>query len=167
MNQLGINLTQILLQAINFGILLFVLKRYLYQPVVDMLNKRKAQVEATQKKEKELEQRLQKIEQQRDQVLQEAHEKAQQILTESRKQGDRVSEQIQKEAQQKAKDLLRQSEAETKEYLNQMKDELRSEVANVAIQTVRQILTTSLTEQQQQALTEESIKRFTEHVKPD
>jgi len=47
MEKLGIDAQLIVLQAINFAILLYVLNRFLYKPVLGMLAKRKEQIEHT------------------------------------------------------------------------------------------------------------------------
>src|SRR3989344_4517131 len=49
MEKLGIDLKLILVQIVNFGLLLFILKKVLYKPVLEYIKKRREELEANEK----------------------------------------------------------------------------------------------------------------------
>lgn len=55
MSQLGIDPILIAFQVANFFVLMFVLKKYLYKPVVDTIEKRRANISQTDELRQELE----------------------------------------------------------------------------------------------------------------
>jgi len=57
-NQFGINPLLLLAQVVNFAVLLFILKRFLYKPILKVLEERKKRIEESLKNAEEIEKRL-------------------------------------------------------------------------------------------------------------
>lgn len=76
MESLGLDLKLILAQIINFGLLVFVLSRFVYQPLIRLLDERKAKAEEILAKSKKIEEQLGALEDKEEEILKEAREKA-------------------------------------------------------------------------------------------
>ncbi|ABC76506.1 ATP synthase B chain, sodium ion specific [Syntrophus aciditrophicus SB] len=124
------------IQVVNFLFLIFVLNVLLYKPVMGMLQKRKAQIEASEQEIKELnltiaqkearyeeELRLAKSSalEQKKEIVQEGADAAKAILDTARQEAPRMVEQFQEKV---AKDV-----AEAKRVLHEQSEKLAMEIA--------------------------------------
>lgn len=79
-----IELPQIIFQMINFGVVLFVLNRLLYKPVLKMLEERRKKVEAAAKAADETLQEKSQLDQRKEEVLKNAKKEAAAILAQAK-----------------------------------------------------------------------------------
>jgi len=128
LNVFGINLTMMLIQAVNFSIVLGILWYFLYTPLMKMIEKRRADtIEAVANAERAAND-LAEADTKKKEILTEATLTAEDMLKSARLQAKETEEQIISEAQGKSEDIL--SEAHTigeetkKRYLDQSKDEI-------------------------------------------
>src|SRR3989344_7882995 len=77
---LGINWKLFLAQLLNFGIVIFVLWKWVMKPVVGALESRRAKIELSLKKAQDIEERLQKFEEHREEELRRVRVQGQEIL---------------------------------------------------------------------------------------
>ncbi len=92
---MDIQLAQIIFQIINFGLVVFVLTRFIYKPVLKLLNERKAKVAEAAKASNEILREKEDLEKVKADVLLKANQNAKKIETE-----------IKNEAQKSAKALI-------------------------------------------------------------
>ena len=162
MEALGIDIKLIAIQAFNFLVLLFVLKKFMYKPVLAMLDKRKDEAESAVALKSELEERVSEIDKERADVLHKTRGEAEVILNEARQKGDRVANQIELSAKEKAEQIVAKGEEATVLKEKELRAKLKNEVARISIETAEHVVGTSLTDDNKKALTDESIRRFTE-----
>lgn len=116
----------ILAQIINFGLLLWLLTKYLYKPIIEVLEKRRAEIEAGLQKSQELEEKLRDFEKEREKQLQEVRSEAQRLIKKARDDAEEIKKKILVEARhdasqqvQKATELARSREAKIFQDLQQ------------------------------------------------
>ncbi len=85
LGQLGISWNLVLAQGVNFLILLWVLNRFLYRPIVKMLDERKAKAEALQLEVSKMEEKRKQFERWTSEQVAEARHKSETILVEAEK----------------------------------------------------------------------------------
>ena len=83
--QLGIDWKLLLAQVVNFGILLFILKRYAYQPMLQLMDERAARIEKGLKDAEAAEQKLRSVEEEEKAILAGARQQAKELLVETDK----------------------------------------------------------------------------------
>lgn len=136
----GINGKLLVIQAVNFGILLLVLWHFLYKPVIKMLNERQGVIEQGVKDAEEAGNKLQAV----------ADEKAS-MLTAATKDGDTIVEkaveqarvkegELIKEAQLKSERVISEAGEKAEEIKKQAFEESKREIARTAILTAEKIL---------------------------
>lgn len=76
----GIDWRLLLAQAVNFLILLWVLKRYAYKPILEMLRKRRLEIEKGLEFTESAKEKLQHIEKEREEILKQTRVEAMQIV---------------------------------------------------------------------------------------
>ncbi len=105
LSQFGVNPLLLAAQVVNFLILLFVLKKFLYGPILKVLEKRKLTIEQSLKHAEEIEQklvaiseeeekRLIKASQEGEKIIKQASESSVAIIDESRKKAEAVYQKI-------------------------------------------------------------------------
>lgn len=102
MEALGLDIKLLIVQIINFGILVFVLSKFVYKPVIKLLDERKKKVEEGIDNTTKIEERLLKLEEKEKDILKKAQEKANSERDELNKLAKEEREQILSEARSAA-----------------------------------------------------------------
>jgi F-type H+-transporting ATPase subunit b len=155
LENLGINLGYILLQIFMFAIVLVVLRAWVYQPIMKMLEKRRATInqgledariagDARANAEKEAENILAEAQSKANDVMRAASERAVVAERDLRAQADAGIAKSRESA-------LAEVDQERTRYLS----DLRSQVANLAIAATRKLIGESLDEKRQHAILDE------------
>ncbi|MEK7498961.1 MAG: F0F1 ATP synthase subunit B [Patescibacteria group bacterium] len=120
----GIDWKLLLAQVVNFSILLFVLKAFVYKPVLEVLKKRKQKIEEGLQFAKDAEEQLRHTEELREDVLRDAKKDAVNIVSEAEKTALERGEVIREETTRKteaaiveAKRLIQEEKLKMKEGL--------------------------------------------------
>lgn len=122
MESLGLDFKILIAQIINFGLLLFILKRVLYKPVIDLLDQRRKKIEETLENSKKAEERLIQIEEKQKEILQQAQQRAEnereEMLKLTRLEKQRILQEARDSAAKEAeKGILRIKESEAEATL--------------------------------------------------
>lgn len=113
-NNFGLKPDLLFAQIVNFIIVLYLLRRFLYKPILDNLEKRKALIKEGLDKTEEARIRLEKVERQEKQILQAAQTQAEKILDDAKKE---------------SLDLLRKTEDDTRLKVESMLLQAREQIA--------------------------------------
>lgn len=165
MEALGIDLKLIIVQVVNFAILLFVLKRLMYKPILTMLEKRKQEVEDSVKLKNDLDERIKGIDIERDQVMHKIRKEADAVIEEARQKGDRIATQIEHTAREKADVILAKGEEGVRIREQEMRENLKLEVARIAVDVAEQVVGKAMNVESQKEITSESVRRFVNDAK--
>jgi F-type H+-transporting ATPase subunit b len=152
---LGINLTFLISQIVNFLLLLIILRLWAWKPILQMLEQRRLRIaqgledariagEARANAEKEAQAILAKAQQEGEQKIREASERAEQ-----------VGKELRTVAEQEAVGLRETAAAEAEHARDQSLTELRGQVAALAIAAAQKLIGESLDERRQHALVSE------------
>lgn len=95
--QFGINPLLLAAQIVNFFLLLFILKRFLYKPILKVLEERKKKIEDSLKNAEEIEKRLNEITEKEAEVILRAGKEGQKILQDAGDEYKRIIEDAKKE----------------------------------------------------------------------
>jgi F-type H+-transporting ATPase subunit b len=132
-SQLGIDWRSLLSQAVNFLLLLLVLRFFVYRPVLKILKARKARIEEGLVKAKEANERLNQIEEIGKDRLKEAEEEALGILRATEGRAKKMEAELLLEAKRKEAEELRRTEA----FLKNKEDESRAAMKKEATKLVK------------------------------
>lgn len=80
LSSIGINWKVLVAQIINFAILLFILQRFLYKPLISMLNNRRDEIAKAHNGAKDIEKRLKDIEDAKEAKMNEARKKSVELI---------------------------------------------------------------------------------------
>ncbi|MBI4250480.1 F0F1 ATP synthase subunit B [Candidatus Uhrbacteria bacterium] len=116
LGKLGIDGRLLIAQILNFGILLFLLHRFLYKPLLGMLEKRRVLIEKSLEEAKAIQEKLASVEQMRFDELQKAKEQAAAIV-----------EQATKHAEEKSVALIEKAKNEVHGVVQNAREKIRME----------------------------------------
>lgn len=128
-----INLSIVLMAMVNFFVLLFIVKKFLYQPVLGMLETRQAHVESLLSEADLAKAEAQKLKADYEVTLKDAHKEAKEILANANKIGENEKEKIISEAKVEILRLNEQAKTEIEREKMEAFSSLKKEVASLAV----------------------------------
>lgn len=155
MEALGVNLPGIALHAVNFLILLFLLQRFLYKPVLSMLDERATKIRESVEAAERMRQETARADEQRAQALREARQQAEEAVTRAMQEAERIRAEARQAAQDEAQRIIARAEQEAAAERQQAMHELRGQVADLAVMAAGRVIGRSLDPQAHRAMVEE------------
>lgn len=129
MEQLGIEPKLLLAQIVNFAIIIVVLSKLLYKPILEALEKRRADIAKSLEIKETLEREKQKSEEKRTEIIKEARSEAKKIIDEAKNQAKAVEKEIIAQTHHEAEEII----IKGKKALQTEKEELLKGVEREAI----------------------------------
>lgn len=136
----GINWKLLAIQAVNFGLLLFVLHRYLYKPVLAMVDLRKKKIERSVHDAEEAERQLGEAEATKARIMRDATAKGDALIDAAKKHAEGEERTMIKDAHRKAVHLLNEAERRAAHEREEMLQRSEREVARMAVLAAEKIL---------------------------
>lgn len=149
---LGINLTFLISQIVNFILLLLVLRLWAWKPILSMLEKRKQTIAQGLEDARVAAEARANAEKEAADVLARAHRDAAQVIREASDRADKVGLEIKASAEAEAKNMRNAAAVEAEQTQLQQLGELRGQVAALAIAATQKLIGESLDEKRQRAL---------------
>ncbi len=157
---LGIQWPKLIAQLINFAIVMFVLWKWAYQPVLKMLELRREKVAESMANAEKIKAELAATEEQRQKVLSEANAQANQLIEEARAAAARVQAQETQRAVAAAEQIVAKAREATTQDHARMLVELKREVGRLVVQTTAAVTGKVLTPDDQRRLIEDANKQL-------
>ncbi len=155
-----IELTQILLQVLNFGILFFVLAKFLFKPILKILDARADRVaEAASAAEKSLKMQAE-IEEKKAAKLAEATKKAAAVMAEAREDAKKMAAEIVAEAKAASAKEVEKQQAAFMDALHEEELAMKRRVVTMVVATTKTVLAESLPATEVKAITKKELARL-------
>lgn len=151
---------QLLFQIINFGILILVLKKFLYQPIITIINQRNKKIEDSIKAAEANLKEKAKIEAIKKQAVIEAEKEAVLIVEAARKESDKTGKQILLAARVEAEAEVNKKLKLLTEKLAEQESQITGRITDLVIKTTQSVLSNSLSANQQKAIIDSEIKKL-------
>jgi len=108
LGKLGIDIKLLIAQMINFGLLLWLLAKFLYQPIIKRIEKDEAELKQAQTKAQDLEKQQKVFMEQKKLDLTAANSKAREIIKEAENIAQEIKKQAQNEATEEKQAVIKQ-----------------------------------------------------------
>lgn len=148
-------------QLVNFLIVLLVLWRFVYKPIIAILDKREAAIAKSMKDVEEISARMKATEAERSAILTSVHKEAQAIIEGAMRETDARKNEMLEAAKREVERVI----AKGKEQLAAEREAsllaLRKDVVDIAVRAAAKIVTEGLTEKKSQSLAEEVVRKMT------
>lgn len=157
---LGIDLPKLIAQTINFAIVMFVLWKWAYKPVLNMLELRREKIAESMTNADQVKQELASARSKSQEILNEAGAQGNKLIEEARTSAARILEQETQKAIATANDIIAKARQANEAELARMKTELRREVGRLVVSTTARVTGKVLTTDDQQRLAEETNRQL-------
>ena len=160
LSSFGVNWPGFLASLANFVILLFILQRFAYRPLLQVLDERRRRVAESLKQAEQIKEELAKTQSARDEILSEGRKAAQRIIDEARQAAERLRDTKLTEATHSAQDLLRKAEEAGRQEHDRLMVEFRREMVALVVATTAKVTGKVLTADDQRRLADETLKEL-------
>jgi F-type H+-transporting ATPase subunit b len=157
LDQLGVDPYKLAIQAFNFLLLLFILHRLAYRPLVRMMDERSTRIRSDLDEARRLREEAEQDRQLYRSQLGQARDEARAILDEASSVASRLRAQALADAEAQNTALLGRARAEIAHEKDAAISELRREVADLAILAASQVVRRSLDGADQRRLVQEAL----------
>lgn len=155
MEKLGVNTTWLLAQIINFGLLLFLLWRLAYKPVLNMLESRKQKIQESLEYAERVKREAAEQQKEFERKLEETRRETQAAAAAAAQVGEKEREAILVQAREDARKLIEQAQEQIEYERKQMMSELREEVVSLSLLAAQKVVRQSLDAQAHRRLVSE------------
>lgn len=160
LNTLGIQWPKLIAQVINFAIVMFVLWKWAYKPVLKMLELRRDKVAESITNADKIKAELAATEARRLEVLNQANDQANKLIEEARAAAARVQAQETQRAVAAAEQIVAKAREASAQDHARMLIELKREVGRLVVQTTAAVTGKVLTPDDQRRLIEDANKQL-------
>lgn len=158
MENLGIDLKLLIAQIVNFAIIVVVLSKFLYKPILAMLAKRKKEIDEglalTEKMRIEEERQQEK----RQKMLAITRREAQEILEEARKQAKVEEKEIVESAHKEAEAVVAKGKTEVERARVEMEKNIQKSAVTLAVAMTERLLEKVLSAEEKHKLIAKNVK---------
>ncbi len=140
LTSLGIDWKLFIAQLINFSILLFVLYKFAYKPVLKMLEDRTEKIEKGLADAEESGEKLKEIEEKEKAVLVKAKKQANDIIKKAQEQADINKTELTKIAQTESDKIIQKAKKVASEEKDKMMSEVKKEVSSLVAIAVEKVI---------------------------
>ena len=158
--QFGFDFKLFAAQIVNFLVIAFIFKKFLYKPILTTLQKRNDAIKKGLKDAENAAKALEKAEETRDEILNKAGKESERIITEAKQQAEESREKIISDTRAEIERMM----AQTKEQIALERDEFRKEARDLSLEMSKQILENAITglfeKKDQEALVKKGIQKI-------
>lgn len=148
----------IIAQLVNFAIVLFVLYKFAYGPIMKMMDERTKKIDKGLKDAEDSHKKLQEIAEKEKTVLVEARKQAQEIVAKAESAASKAKDEIAVEAKQQAQKILDDAAKKIELEKNQMLSEVKTQVAELVVAATGKVIDEKMNEGKDKELIEKAIK---------
>jgi len=151
---------QLLFQIINFGILVFVMNKFLYKPIVSIIKQRNKKIQdSISAAERNLKDR-EKIEILKKKVVEEAEKQAVKIVEAAKSEADKSGKEIIQAAKTEAEQEVDKKFQLLTDKLSEQEEKITGRITDLVIKTTSQVLKDSLTDKEQKIIIDKEINKL-------
>ena len=161
LSALGINWKLLLTQAVAFAILVYILGKFAYPPLIRSIDERRKIIEAGLAEAKESHETLNKAQAEVEQLLSEARQEAEEMVARSREDAAAVVAAAEKQAVERAERIMQDGRAQLASDVQAARETLKSDVVHLVALATERIIGEKLDPQKDESLIKASLLQET------
>lgn len=158
LGQFGINSYLLIAQIVNFVILLLILKRFLYRPILRVLETRKQKIAQSLENAQNIEKRLLDIEQSKDRQIQKAIQEGGKIISDAKIAAGEIIKKAHLKASIDLENIIKEGKNVIKQERETMQQQIKEQLSEIVVSSLEKIIKDLIPEKQQKEIIEKSIK---------
>lgn len=144
-------------QVVNFSILLFVLHRFLYKPLLGILEARRKKIEESMAQADAIARSQKEADERAAREVKHAQEKAKSIIEQAIDDAEKVKDGLVKKANDEAARLIERAKKEIGAECDKAMTEIKREAGDIAIAVAEKVLKEEITKERHERLIKETI----------
>lgn len=144
MGELGINVSFLLAQLVNFIILLILLRLVAYKPIMKMIDQRSNRIKESMDEVESVKKRAEEADSDAAKRIEEASHEGQKIIKQAMEAGEAAKTKAKQEAREEAQALIEKAKVEIQRERNEAVEELRKEVSDLAIMAAGKVISRTM-----------------------
>jgi F-type H+-transporting ATPase subunit b len=157
---LSINPGVIIWTVLIFTILLLILKKWAWKPLLASLNNRELMIRESVEKAEELKRDAERMLNENKKILEKAENESRRIINEGKEYAEKVRGELMGKAQEDANRMINQAKSEIERQKVAALNELKDEVTNLAVRAAEIIIDENLDEKKQKKIVEKFIEKI-------
>ncbi|PIQ68842.1 MAG: ATP synthase F0 subunit B, partial [Candidatus Taylorbacteria bacterium CG11_big_fil_rev_8_21_14_0_20_46_11] len=162
LHSLGIEWHILIAQIINFAILLAVLAKFVYKPVLQMIDERREGTLRAIEREEHASTKLARAETDREAIIAEAHQESARVIEASRQTGEDLKKRLTADAKAEIAKSQASAEKKLKEDKVRLFGEVKAEIGTLVVTTIEQTLGDVLDPRTQGKMVEQALAAIRE-----
>jgi len=156
----GINWYLVAAQIVNFLIILYLLKRFVYKPIFAMLKKRSDMIEKSVEDAKMTKEELEKAENERKQIIKKAKDEAKRLLDDAKAESSEIVSNAQEKAKKQTAVTLSDAHEEIEREARLAERRIQSNIGKLIEKILRESLNEYLSPSEQKDIITKTMKRI-------
>ena len=148
---------------LTFLLLLFVLAKFAWQPLLKMLKDREELIRSSLEDAEKAQTELAKLNAEGEKIINKARAEAQEILTQGKAAAAKMKEETLKDAKEKAKSIAVEAEKQIQIEKEKAIAEIKGEVVNLSLSVAEKLIKKNLSAEDNKALIDESLSHVKEY----
>jgi F-type H+-transporting ATPase subunit b len=155
LEKLGINLGYLIVQILNFAILFLVLKKWVYTPILGLLEKRRETIAQGLEQARIAAEARANAEKEAEKIILEAQTKANEIIREATERAEAAAREIRTSTEAEAAKFRENAKADVEKEKERLLLDVRPQVVTLAISAAQKLIGEALDEKRQRELLEQ------------
>lgn len=142
--KLGVDWKLLVAQVVNFLVLLWVLRRFAYRPMLEFLEKRTKRIESGLRDAKLATQKLSEIEAKEREALELARKESSAIVANARESAEKIADKIMFESREESERILSEARKKVEAERESMRADMKQELAGLVLLATEKVLNEKL-----------------------
>lgn len=160
LNDFGIKPILLLAQVVNFLVLLYLLKRFLFGPILKVLEERKQKIAESLENSEKIRLELEKTTLEREKKIQQASKEAKKIIEQASLSASQIIADAHKKAAEEIEKMIAKGQIEIKLEKDKLNQEIRAHLADLVALSMQKITGKVLDDKTKKDLLANAIKEF-------
>lgn len=156
----GFEPTFFVAQIINFLILAFIFKRYLYKPVLKMLHDREKKIAQGLKDAENSALTLEQAEARKDEIIKAATQEAEKIIDETKKNAEQLGKDLIAQTKSDAEKIISEAKTEAANEFENMKNDAQNLSLELARDIIDKVIGEMFTKEEKEKIIQRNIKKL-------
>lgn len=165
MKELGIQPILLIAQIVNFLIIFYLLKRFLFKPILTMLDKRKHEINENLERADRMAKEEEKIKEKQENMLVEAKKEAKTIIEQAKKQQDVLKKETIAKAHEEAQEIIAKARVQAEKNAKDQEEQMRKHAVELASAMVTKLVPEILSSDDHRKLIQTHLKDLEKRVK--
>lgn len=160
LNQFGVNPILLFAQVVNFLVLLFILKRFLYKPILKVLSERRQKIEQSLRNAEEIKKKLLETQEESEKILAKTAAQTQKMMDDAKKELELFRDEMRQNAKREAEQIIRKGQESAQAQALRMQQEVMSKMAEIVAVGIEKVTGKVLNKKEQKDILEREVKNI-------